>query len=319
LVEHIWSVLSQPQPTSPTSEIVGKWRGLPVPGVEDGDLLRRARAGCDDVYQLLHGWQRMLAESSSHDDEEALVLTEGSFQTSPAHEFRARISWSQDESPTAVKVTLETSVISLEGVQSPLVVWQQPRVRFRRRGGGRRRDEQTLAALLSAESARQFAFGRHPRGRTVEAHAFVTAGSARLEFDLPVPRGAREAEFLVDVKLDLEQGEDGVVRCIISDGQSAATEGAAATLLANPDGAAFQSWKAGVLDFARLLPEVSHREPAPSDRDPIPAPFDNTYNARERDHFHTKVKYHRDDRFLVEHILDRGSPCDRRSCACSGR
>ncbi len=49
---------------------------------------------------------------------------------------------------------------------------------------------------------------------------------------------------------------------------------------------------------------MSHREPAPSDRDPIPPPFDNAYNARERDYFHYKVKYHRDDRFLVEHILD---------------
>src|SRR5690606_17836757 len=45
-------------------------------------------------------------------------------------------------------------------------------------------------------------------------------------------------------------------------------------------------------------------EPAPSDRDPIPAPFDNTYNARERDYFHYRVKYARQDDFLLEKVLD---------------
>jgi len=66
----------------------------------------------------------------------------------------------------------------------------------------------------------------------------------------------------------------------------------------------------GVVDFALELPQVSHREAAPSDRDPIPAPFDNAYNRPERNWFHAHVKYHRDDRFLVEHILETSD--DRR-------
>jgi hypothetical protein len=60
----------------------------------------------------------------------------------------------------------------------------------------------------------------------------------------------------------------------------------------------------GVLDFARTFPQISQREPAPSDRDPIPAPFDNSYNQPERNDFHYKIKYHRDDAFLVKNILD---------------
>ena len=63
----------------------------------------------------------------------------------------------------------------------------------------------------------------------------------------------------------------------------------------------------GVLEFARLLPQVSHREPALSDRDPIPLPYDNTYNMPERNFFHTKVKYHRDDAFLVAKLLDENA------------
>lgn len=57
-------------------------------------------------------------------------------------------------------------------------------------------------------------------------------------------------------------------------------------------------------EFARYFPSVSQREPAPSDRDPIPAPYDNSYNNAERNAFHYQVKYYRYDAFLVEHILD---------------
>ena len=44
--------------------------------------------------------------------------------------------------------------------------------------------------------------------------------------------------------------------------------------------------------------------PAPSDRDPIPAPFDGTYGTTDRYDFHYRIRYHRNDRFVLEHILD---------------
>jgi hypothetical protein len=52
------------------------------------------------------------------------------------------------------------------------------------------------------------------------------------------------------------------------------------------------------------MPQNSHGEPTPSDRDPIPLPFDNTYNQPERDRFHYKVKYYRTDKFLYDNVLD---------------
>src|SRR5262249_15784126 len=76
------------------------------------------------------------------------------------------------------------------------------------------------------------------------------------------------------------------------------------TLLADPASERVAAWLADVAEFARLLPEVSHREPAPSDRDPIPAPFENTYNTPERNHFHPTINYHPPDAFFVEHIAD---------------
>src|SRR5690606_27869875 len=59
-----------------------------------------------------------------------------------------------------------------------------------------------------------------------------------------------------------------------------------------------------VLDFGEVLPQISHREATPSDRDPIPPPYNNDYNQPERDEFHLTVKYTRDDDFLVDNMLD---------------
>ena len=53
------------------------------------------------------------------------------------------------------------------------------------------------------------------------------------------------------------------------------------------------------MEFANLLPPNSHGEPTPADKDPVPDPFDNTYNVPEHDEFVVKVKYIRDDRFVV--------------------
>src|SRR5262249_37013098 len=39
----------------------------------------------------------------------------------------------------------------------------------------------------------------------------------------------------------------------------------------------------------------------------VPDPFDNTYNVPEHDEFVEKVKYHRDDRFVVENLIDNAT------------
>src|SRR5690606_29076469 len=52
------------------------------------------------------------------------------------------------------------------------------------------------------------------------------------------------------------------------------------------------------------FPQTSHGEPTPSDRDPIPPPFNPDYNQPERDRYHYRVKYYRQDDFLVDKMLD---------------
>ena len=53
-----------------------------------------------------------------------------------------------------------------------------------------------------------------------------------------------------------------------------------------------------------LLPPNSHGEANPADKDPVPPPFDNTYNSPEHDAFVLKVKYQRNDSFFTANIVD---------------
>jgi hypothetical protein len=299
-VEHVWSVLTSSSSSFPTSEIVAQWRALPQPTGPNHNL-QEIRAACDGLYQFMNEVQVRLARAVG-DEEEAPVLSENSIEVRKKHAFVARFAWMM-EPPTATSV--QFSVLSGDPSREigGVVVWRNPRLRFRR--FTRRREEpQPLISVVPADKFEEFAFGKHPRGGSVGENDFVTVGAESRSLEMAVPEGARGLEVLVDVEMDLDHGEDCVVRCSISEGTDTAMIKTVSALLANAEGAPFKAWQAGVQEFARLLPQVSHREPAPSDRDPIPFPFDNAYNEPERDFFHIRVKYHRDDRFLMEKLLD---------------
>ena len=167
----------------------------------------------------------------------------------------------------------------------------------------------TAASSIVGQSAGELQFGRHPAGAKIDDNDF--ARSKHRETRARVRGSCRRltsAQLIVNARLDVEHGEECVVRCTISDGanpgETAASTGVYSARLADPHGSAYRWLKPGIEEFARKLPEISHREPAPSDRDPIPSPFDGTYNSAERNHFHAKIKYNRDDRFLVQYLLD---------------
>ena len=57
-------------------------------------------------------------------------------------------------------------------------------------------------------------------------------------------------------------------------------------------------------EYVSLLPPNSHGEANPADKDPVPPPFDNTYNSPEHDAFVLKVKYQRNDAFFTGNMVD---------------
>lgn len=297
--EYIHAVLTAPESSFPTSEIVKQWRELPGP---DKISEQAASKTCDRIYERLRSWQHLLASASS-DEEEAPVLTAGAVELTSERSFKATLDWPDD----AAVATLELSVLPVaNSAARPLVLWRNARLRFRRER--KWTDYEPLRRVLSTKSSAALQFGRHPAGAEIDGNDFVLGATESLLLEFPVPAGATSAQLIVDVLLDGKHGDECVVRCTVSDGvnpgETAASTGTYSALLADPDGANYRWLKPGIEEFASKLPEISHREPAPSDRDPIPAPVDGTYNSVERNHFHATIKYHRDDRFLVQHLLD---------------
>ena len=303
LCEHVSKVLNSPADSFPLSLIVSTWQSLPSPVAKNASKTE-VRAACEELGRTLREWQSTLAAAAG-DEEEAAVLTAGEVTAKTKHSFKADINWPDDAK--VAEFELSVTRASDRAADGALVVWRNPRLRFR--GDDNRRGRHLpIVAFLAPETVRRLAFGKHPTGAKIDDNDFVIAGGTTVPIKLLVPEKMAAAQLFVDVELDVEHGKNRIVRCRIADGEvegeTAAEVGATSTLLADPSSAAVAKWQESVAEFARLLPEVSHREPAPSDRDPIPAPFDNSYNKPERNHFHYAIKYHRDDDFLVRRILD---------------
>ena len=70
--------------------------------------------------------------------------------------------------------------------------------------------------------------------------------------------------------------------------------------LGDPKSDGYRTFRAGIAEYVALMPPNSHGEANPADKDPVPPPFDNTYNSPEHDAFVLKVKYQRTDDFFTQ-------------------
>ncbi|MBP85150.1 MAG: hypothetical protein CMJ64_00270 [Planctomycetaceae bacterium] len=298
---YIWSVLNQANPSFPISDIVAKWQALPVPSQPLTELeLDGVRKRCEQLHQTMHDWQTRFGQNADA-KEEAPVLAEDSFDVAQSKPLEMNVNWPKGTKVAHLLVSIESA--NRDGRPNAVVIWQKPAILWRI-PDRRLKDPVPLRTVISEADIRRLDFGNHPGNVPIGIDDFVTTGTEPLAFELPIAEGASSARLTVTAELDVAHGDDCIVRCTISQEEETDQGKQISALLAKPESVAFGDWKAGVLDFARVLPQVSHREPAPSDRDPIPFPFDNSYNNPERNDYHYKIKYHRDDRFLVDNILD---------------
>jgi hypothetical protein len=309
-VEYISQTLNEAALSFPGNEIASAWKSLPSALSPE-----EARAKCQSLYRLLDTWQRSLAENAG-DPEVATVLTENGFHPSLTNTFRIGLAWPTGTTHAVVQLTV-TPVATKNG-SSAKILWRNPVLRFRKVGdtaaiAGTRQSGTPLRQFVTAKTAELLRFGFHRETQTIGTNDFVTTGSVTMPIELEIPPGTARALLTMDARLAATNTEDCVVRCVVShqlnEGATVAATGTFSLILANPKGENIETFQAGVAEFARKFPQISHREAAPADRDPIPAPFDTTYNNPERNEFHATIKYSRDDRFLTEHILD---PATRR-------
>ncbi|MDA1050497.1 MAG: DUF1592 domain-containing protein [Planctomycetota bacterium] len=300
--EYIWSVLNKRSMSFPTSDIAERWNKLPLPSADfqAKEFAEPIRLQCDQIHQVVYDWQTRFGQNADA-KEEAPVLAVDSFDVERSKSFEMNINWPPGTKTAHIHLKVESA--NRDGTPTAVVIWRAPAIQFRD-PDRRLKDPQPLSTLVAEQDASRLGFGKHPGGGTIQPHDFVTIGTHPPTFELPIVDGATSARLIVTAELDVEHGDDCIVRCTIAQEEDTDQGKQVSALLANPEGTAFGQWKAGVLEFAQVLPQVSHREPAPSDRDPIPAPFDNSYNNPERNDYHYKIKYYRDDKFLVDNILD---------------
>src|SRR5204863_5546031 len=128
------------------------------------------------------------------------------------------------------------------------------------------------------ETAKRLNFGQSPDGSTVGPDDFASELST--SFEVPVPQGV--SGFVLQVDADLGAARDQVFRIVVTDRADGSSRGIPVRgLLGDPQSSGYRKFKDGVLELARLLPPNTHTEPTPADKDPIPQPFDSTYNVPE--------------------------------------
>jgi hypothetical protein len=315
----IWRALHREDAAFPLSEVINSFNRLPDPTVtENAESIIEER--CRDLFEEVQRWQERFAGEAS-DEEEASILTAANVSIPSSRAFlvrarRKRIEQDGNFTPdlnnprlysedgtVRLRITVEPASEHRQPVPSVILSGATFQFRFLEKVNP---DPVPLRAVLTPTSSAQLEFRVNRGGEQIDADAFVVAVGEAKTVEVTLPEHCNLGELRIDAKLDTLLGRDSVVRCVIEDvteTEPTSRRRQYSSLLRDVNSRKMELWEEGLSEFARTFPQISHREPAPSDRDPIPAPYDNTYNLPERNFFHTAVKYHRDDGFLTSYLM----------------
>ena len=334
--DHIWAVMNKPNAGYPTNEMIERWKKFPAPTADAKTSQEQARAASVELYKYLSTWPSWFfargdLAAGGAGDETPIQFDDSTLKAVSTHHYtyalsprriRGAVAAAEPEpkepaGPTKVFLTF-ASVNPLPGVK-PLVIWRQPRVITRaappagrggaagqaprgRGPGGPILSTEPLRAILPADVAASLAFGASPDGSVVGPDDFAATGTVGFEIPAPTSPGVT-TELQVDVELG--QDRNAVVRVMVADRAVGTPPGPSTrVLIGDPASEGYRTFRAGIAEYAALLPPNSHGEANPADRDPVPLPFDNTYNGSEHDQFILRVKYQRTDQFFTENMVD---------------
>ncbi|HEY1337313.1 MAG TPA: DUF1592 domain-containing protein, partial [Bryobacteraceae bacterium] len=334
--QHIWMVMNGAFYGFPTSVVAARWKNLPTPGADAKASEAAARKACAELEKYVTTWPLWLfargdVAVGGAGDESPLIINEQSLKVEPSRHFRyiaiPRGGRGGRGAPAAagpLKVYLNVAAVNPKPGSRTVVIWRNPTVAFRRTGRGPATPpagdmpaddaalaigkgapppgpSQPLRSVVSEEVAARLHFGVSPDGTEIGPNDFASEPSTW--FEVAVPQGFVGFEFQADAQVGADR--DQVYRITFSDREDGNVRGIPVRgLIGDPQSAGYRAFQAGVLELASVLPPNAYAEPTPADKDPIPAPFDSTYNVPEHDDFDTRVKYIRDDGFIYQHILE---------------
>ena len=324
--EHVWSVLNKPDTGYPTRETVDRWARLAGPTSDVKASQLRARSECDEIQKALTTWPSWFfargdLAAGGAGDESPLSFDDTTLKAEPTRRFTYGLGTRGGRGrggpsiagPTTVHIAF-TSVAPGPG-RAPVVIWRNARIVTRAPGAGRGApgagagrgaagpvlSTEPLRSILAADAAAALAFGTSPDGTVVGPDDFATTGP--VSFQITVPAGGHLLELHADAELGADR--NAVVRVMLADRQEGpARDALQRALIGDPQSRGYQMFRRNMKEYVALLPPNSHGEANPADKDPVPAPFDNTYNSPEHDAFVLKVKYQRSDGFFTDNMVD---------------
>jgi hypothetical protein len=332
--DHVWTVVNKPNTGYPARETVNRWNALPAPTSDIKVSLAKGRAGCDEIQKYLTTWPSWFfargdLAAGGAGDESPLAFDDETLKVAPAHHFtygvggRGGRGRGAPPTPGLQKVHLLFTDVAPGASATPVVVWRNPRVVTRAAVAGRGApgtgvaplpppaggrgsagpvlSTQSLRSVLPPDVVAALAFGTSPDGTAIGPDDFATTGS--VSFAIDVPAGGNTVELQADAELGKDR--NAVVRVMLSaQPEGTARDALQRVLLGDPQSAGYKTFRANMAEYVSFLPPNSHGEANPADKDPVPAPFDNTYNSPEHDAFVLKVKYQRSDKFFTENMVD---------------
>ncbi|HEY8239297.1 MAG TPA: DUF1592 domain-containing protein, partial [Candidatus Limnocylindrales bacterium] len=325
--EHISEAVNRVGTAYPSRLTIERWLAIPAPTADVPASVAKARADCDALVKELVGWPSWLfargdLAAGGAGDESPLVFDDTTLTPVPTHAYAYRLNRKFAEGgfkvvPGPWKVQLSVSALHASPGGTPAVLWRNPRIVIRkaaplpepdepaavtrRRQPGPILSTTALRSVLPADEVARLGFGTSPDGSAIGPDDFATTETTSFVVDVPV-----EADQLAELHADAELGRDrqAVVRVLIADRSALASR--ERVFLGDPKSDGYRSFRAGIAEYLELMPPNSHGEPNPADKDPVPAPFDNTYNSPEHDAFVITVKYQRTDDFFTRNIVEGG-------------
>jgi hypothetical protein len=326
--EHIWAVVNTRSLEYPTGDMVRRWKSLAAPDADRETSIARARAGCDEIQAQLMAWPvwffaRGELAAGGAGDESPLLFDDEALEVVPARQFTYRPGAATGRGRGGPsRAGRHTVHILFDDVapgasERPVVVWRDVRVITRApgmprpaagaaaqpgggRAGGTVLATEPLRAVLPPDTVAGLGLGLSPDGSPVGPDDFAITGP--VSFPLDVREGT-----IVELQGTAELGADrnAVIRLVLSDRpEGTPRDGPQRVVLGDPSSAGYRAFRAGMAQHVALLPPNSHGEANPADKDPVPAPFDNTYNSPEHDAFVLKVKYQRTDAFFTDNVVE---------------
>ncbi|HTV02403.1 MAG TPA: DUF1592 domain-containing protein, partial [Luteitalea sp.] len=323
--EHMWTAINTQSPGYPSRLTIERWNALPVPVRGAKDTAAAVRTECEAITKALVSWPSWFfargdLAAGGQGDENPLVFDDTTLGVESTHSYRHALNrrFGRPASRIPSPWTVHIAVDPLQSdAPTPVVVWRNARVVLRtappppdanepaavtrRRVPGPIVATHPLRTVLAADAVAQLGFGRATGGTTLGPDDFTTSAATTLTLTLDA--GEHVAELLMDA--EIAGDPDSVVRVMVSDSASpVARAPGQRVFLGRPDSAGYRAFRAGMAQFVALMPPNSHGAANPADKDPVPPPFDNTYNSPEHDAFVTNVKYQRTDDFFTHNIVD---------------